>query len=86
MPTLRMSVFGVKRTSLIRSPMVDRYGGSMPAGMLHAMVLSSPPSLPRRRSNSLASWKVTINITEKKLTENQLEQYRQGRVRSAIAQ
>jgi arylsulfatase len=30
--------------------------------------------------------KVTINITEEKLTEEQLEQYRQGRVRSAIAQ
>ena len=30
--------------------------------------------------------KVTINITEQKLTEEQLEQYRQGRVRSAIAQ
>ena len=30
--------------------------------------------------------KVTINITEEKLTEEQLEKYRQGRVRSAIAQ
>jgi arylsulfatase len=30
--------------------------------------------------------KVTINITEEKLTEEQLERYRQGRVRSAIAQ
>ena len=30
--------------------------------------------------------KVTINISEEKLTEEQLEQYRQGRVRSAIAQ
>jgi len=30
--------------------------------------------------------KVTINITEEKLTEEQLEQYRQGRVKSAIAQ
>jgi arylsulfatase len=30
--------------------------------------------------------KVTINITEETLTEEQLEQYRQGRVRSAIAQ
>jgi arylsulfatase len=30
--------------------------------------------------------KVTINITEHKLTEDQLEQYRQGRVKSAIAQ
>jgi hypothetical protein len=30
--------------------------------------------------------KVTINITEEKLTEEQLEEYRQGRVQSAIAQ
>ena len=30
--------------------------------------------------------KVTINISEEKLTEEQLEKYRQGRVRSAIAQ
>jgi hypothetical protein len=30
--------------------------------------------------------KVTINITEQKLTEEELEKYRQGRVRSAIAQ
>ena len=30
--------------------------------------------------------KVTINITEEELTEELLEQYRQGRVRSAIAQ
>jgi arylsulfatase len=30
--------------------------------------------------------KVTINIAEEKLTEEQLEEYRQGRVRSAIAQ
>ncbi len=30
--------------------------------------------------------KVTINITEHKLTEEQLEQYRQGRIRGAIAQ
>lgn len=30
--------------------------------------------------------KVTINITEHKLTEAELEQYRQGRLRSAIAQ
>jgi hypothetical protein len=30
--------------------------------------------------------KVTINISEEKLTEAQLEQYRQGRVQSAIAQ
>jgi hypothetical protein len=29
--------------------------------------------------------KVTINITEQKLTEQELEKYRQGRVRSAIA-
>ena len=29
---------------------------------------------------------VTINITEEKLTEEQLEEYRQGRVQSAIAQ
>ena len=30
--------------------------------------------------------KITINITEEKLTEEQLEEYRQGRVRSALAQ
>jgi len=30
--------------------------------------------------------KVTINITEQKLTEKQFEKYRQGRVQSAIAQ
>jgi hypothetical protein len=30
--------------------------------------------------------KVTINITEEKLTEEELEKYRQGRVKSAIAQ
>ena len=30
--------------------------------------------------------KVTINITEEKLPEEQLEEYRQGRVQSAIAQ
>jgi arylsulfatase len=30
--------------------------------------------------------KVTINITEEKLTEEQLQKYREGRVRSAIAQ
>jgi hypothetical protein len=30
--------------------------------------------------------KVTINITEEKLTEEELERYRQGRVKSAIAQ
>jgi hypothetical protein len=30
--------------------------------------------------------KVTINTTEEKLTEEQLEEYRQGRVQSAIAQ
>jgi hypothetical protein len=30
--------------------------------------------------------KVTINISEQKLTEEELEKYRQGRVRSAIAQ
>ena len=64
---------GVKRTSLIRSPMVDRYGGSMPAGMLHAIGV-------------VFAAIATINITEEKLTEDQLEQYRQGRVRSAIAQ
>jgi hypothetical protein len=29
--------------------------------------------------------KVTINITEQKLTEQELEKYGQGRVRSAIA-
>jgi hypothetical protein len=28
----------------------------------------------------------SINITEEKLTEEELEKYRQGRVRSAIAQ
>lgn len=30
--------------------------------------------------------KVTVNITEEKLTEEQLDKYRAGRVRSAIAQ
>ena len=30
--------------------------------------------------------KVTIDITEEKLNEEELEKYRQGRVRSAIAQ
>ena len=30
--------------------------------------------------------KVTVNITERKLSDEELEQYRQGRVRSAIAQ
>ena len=78
---------GVKRTSLIRSPMVDRYGGSMPAGMLHAIGVvfaAIAAKAPFKFSGNLE--KVTINITEEKLTEDQLEQYRQGRVRSAIAQ
>jgi hypothetical protein len=30
--------------------------------------------------------KVTINITEAKLTEEQLQQYREGRVKAAMAQ
>jgi hypothetical protein len=30
--------------------------------------------------------KVTINITEHKLTEKQLEKYREGRVKAALAQ
>ena len=44
----------------------------MPAGMLHAI--------------GVVFAAIAINITEEKLTEDQLEQYRQGRVRSAIAQ
>ena len=59
----------------------------MPAGMLHAIGVvfaAIAAKSPFKFSGNLE--KVTINITEEKLTEDQLEQYRQGRVRSAIAQ
>ena len=85
MPTLRMSAFGGKAD--IPDPLAD--GRSV--RRVHARRHASCDRCCLRRHRAPVQFsgnleKVTINITEEKLTEDQLEQYRQGRVRSAIAQ
>ena len=81
MPTLRMSAFGGKAD--IPDPLADGRSVRRVHARRHASCdrcCLRPPSLLSAIAFPL------INITEEKLTEDQLEQYRQGRVRSAIAQ